>query len=300
MRNPVDLVIRSLKSALANWQLVAIRMVESVVFVFLTMLALLATILPVAIKAGLGKLSIADAANSADALSQFLVEQRALILWTCGVLILVTGVMMVVHSLIAAGSVRVYLDAEHAPGDRFEVFRGDTFRAAARHGFWRVFWIYNIAWAYAGLLVLLPVMFALVVVLLTQGTVGGVIFAAVLFGGTVVLAIPIGIITAIWVGRALIDGERGQLGASESLKAARRSIRADLGSHAAVILLVMIISIGGILVISGVSGSFSSAGEVLAPMQLVGSLAQTFASALASAWMLAAFAALAENRGSSG
>ena len=295
MRTPVELVIRALKSALANWQLVAIRMVESVVFLFLTFLALLATIIPVAVKAGLGKLSIADTANSVDALSQFLVEQRPLILWTCGVLIVVTGVMMVVHSLIAAGSVRVYLDAEHAPGDRFDVFHGDTFWAAARRGFWRVFWIYNIAWAYAGLLVLLPVMFALVVVLLSQGTVGGAIFAAVLFGGAVVMSIPIGIITAIWVGRALIDGERGQLGAGEALKVARRSIRADLGSHVAVILLVVIISIGGIFVISGVSSSFSSAGEVLAPMQLAGSLAQTFAGSLASAWMLAAFAALAEN-----
>lgn len=298
MRNPVDLTIRALKSAVANWQLVAIRMVEGVVFVFLTIMALLATIIPVAIKAGLGKLTVADSGTAIDILARFLDEQRELILWTFGVLILVTGVMMVVHSLIVAGSARVYLDAEHVPGEDFAVFRGETFWAAAKRGFWRVFWIYNIAWALAGLLILLPVLFSLVVVLIAHDTMSGVILALVFFGGAVVVSLPIGIITSIWVGRALIDGERGQLPAREALKVARRAIRADLGSHAAVVLLVMIISIGGMMVLSGMANAFSSGGDIFNPLQLFGSLAQTLGGSLASAWMLAAFAALAENRAS--
>src|SRR5260221_14201653 len=109
MRNPVDLTIRSLKSAVANWQLVAIRMVEGVVFLFLTIMALLATIIPVAVNAGLGKLTVSDSGTAIDILSRFLVDQRALILWTFGVLILVTGVMLAVHSLILAGWARVCL-----------------------------------------------------------------------------------------------------------------------------------------------------------------------------------------------
>src|SRR5258708_28074193 len=104
MRNPVDLTIRSLKSAVANWQLVAIRMVEGVVFVFLTIMALLATIIPVAVNAGLGKLTVSDSGTAVDILARFLVEQRALLLWTLRLLILATGVMLVVHSLIVAGS----------------------------------------------------------------------------------------------------------------------------------------------------------------------------------------------------
>jgi len=297
MRNPVDLTIRALKVAVANWQLVAIRMVEGVVFVFLTIMALLATIIPVAVNAGLGKLTVSDSGTAIDILARFLVEQRALILWTFGVLILVTGVMLVVHSLIVAGSARVYLDAEHVPGEDFAVFRGEAFWAAAKRGFWRVFWIYNIAWALAGLLILLPVLFALVVVLIARDM-GGVIFALVFFGGAMVVAIPICIITSIWVGRALIDGERGQLPAGEALKVARRAIRADLGSHAAVVLLVMIISIGGMMVLSGMANAFSTGGDIFNPLQLFGSVAQTLAGSLASAWMLAAFAALAENRAS--
>src|ERR1700686_2185844 len=115
MRSPVDLTIRSFKSAIANWQLVVIRMVESVLFVFLMIMALLATIIPVAVKAGLGKFTIADTENFIQALTQFLDDQRGLIVWTLGVLFLVGCVMAVVHSLIVAGSARVYLDAERAP-----------------------------------------------------------------------------------------------------------------------------------------------------------------------------------------
>jgi hypothetical protein len=296
MRSPVDLTIRSFKTAAANWQLVVIRMAESVVFVFLMIMALLATIIPVAIKAGLGKLKIADADNAIQALSQFLVEQLPLILWTFGVLILVTGVIMIVHSLIVAGSARVYLDAERAPNDAFEVFRGDSFWAAARRGFWRVFWIYNLAWALALLLILLPVMVALGVILIMQGTTASVIIAVVIFGGCVALSIPIGIITSIWVGRAIIDGERSQLPAREALRVARSSIRADLGNHVVVLLLVLVVSIFAILFISGCTNAFTMSGDAFWPMQWLGSLAQTIAGSLAGAWMLAAFAALAENK----
>jgi hypothetical protein len=296
MRSPVDLTIRSFKSAAANWQLVVIRMVESVVFVFLVLMALLATIIPVAIKAGLGKLKLSDADNAIQAVSQFLVEQLPLILWTFGVLIFVTGVMMIIHSLIVAGSARVYLDAERAPNDAFEVFRGESFWAAARRGFWRVFWIYNIAWSVALLLILLPVMVSLVVILVMQGTTASVIIAIVIFGGCVAVSIPIGIITSIWVGRAIIDGERSQLPAREALRVARRSIRADLGNHIVVMLLLMVVSVFAILFISACTNSLSMNGDVFWPMQWFGSLAQTIASSLAGAWMLAAFAALAENK----
>src|SRR5258708_10490842 len=276
MRNPVDLTIRSLKSAVANWQVVGIRMVEGVCFVFLTIMALLATIIAVGVNAGLGKLTVSDSGTAIDILARFLVEQRALILWTFGVLILVTGVMLVVHSLIVAGSARVYLDAEHVPGEDFAVFRGEAFWAAAKRGFWRVFWIYNIAWALAGLLILVPVLFALVVVLIARDM-GGVIFALVFFGGAMVVAIPICIVTSIWVGRALIDGERGQLPAGEALKVARRAIRADLGSHAAVVLLVMIISIGGILGLSGMGNAFSTGRRIFNPVPPVVSRAPSLA-----------------------
>lgn len=297
MRSPVDLTIRSFKSAIANWQLVVMRMAEGVIFFFLIIMALLATIIPVAVKAGLGKFKIDDTENFIQALTQFLDEQRGLIIWTLGVLFLVGCVMAVVHSLIVAGSARVYLDAERAPGDAFDVFHGETFWAAARHGFWRVFWIYNLAWALALLLLLLPVMFALIVILAMQGTPGSVIIAVVIFGGSLALSIPIGIVTSVWVGRAIIDGERSQLSAREALRVARFAIRTDLGAHVVVVLLIMVVSIFAIFFLSGVSSAFSSV-DAYWPMQWMSSLAQTIAGSLASAWMLAGFAALAENKAS--
>jgi hypothetical protein len=295
MLSPLDLSLRSLKTAAANWQLVVIRMMESVVFVFLMLIALLATIIPVAIKAGLGKLKISDTENYVQALSQFLVEQLPVILWTFAVLILVALLMMVIHSLIVAGSARVYLDAERAPGDAFEVFRGDSFWAAARRGFWRVFWIYNLAWSLALLFVLIPVMFALILLLVMQGTMAAVVLALVIVGCSMALMIPIGIITSVWVGRAIIDGERSQLTARESLRVARRNIRVDLAAHVVVMLVVFVVSVFAIFFIAGCVNAFASAGDAFWPMQWIGSLAQTIAGSLAGAWMLAAFAALAEN-----
>lgn len=304
MRSPIDLTIRSFKSAAANWQLVVIRMAESAVFIFLTILALLATIIPVAVKAGLGvlkpgvkDLNMEDAESFMQNLTRFIDDQRALILWTCCVLIGVACVMMIVHTLIVAGSARVYLDAERAPGNAFEVFRGDTFWAAAKGGFWRVFWIYNIAWAFALLLLAVPVMLALILILVMEGSQGAVILAVLVFVFCLMLSIPIGIITSVWVGRAIIDGERSQLPAREALGVARRSIRTDLGAHVVVVLLVMVVSLFVMFFISAMTNAFAASGDAFWPMQWMSSLAQAVAGSLAGAWMLAGFAALAENSG---
>ncbi len=64
-------------------------------------------------------------------------------------------------------------------------------------------------------------------------------------------------------------------------------------------LLVAIISLGGIAVASGMTSVYSN-NDLFGPFQLMGSLIQTFVSSLAGAWLLASFAALAENGGESG
>jgi hypothetical protein len=303
-RNPVELAVRALKNAFVNWQLVAIRMAESVVFIFLMVMALLATIIPAAVAAGLGKLNLHDAENAQTAVAEFIVDQWALILWTLVVLLLVTGVMIVIHSLIVAGSARAYLDGERAAGasdavERFNVFRGDAFWAAAKHGFWRVFWIYNIGWGLAALIVSVPMLIALLLVRFTADTTTMVVLMIIIFALSFLMAIPIGIVTTIWVGRALIDGERNQLPAREALAAARRAIRADLAGHVVVPMLVALISLGGIAVASAITSGYST-NDIFGPFQFMGSLIQTFVSSLAGAWLLASFAALAENEGKSG
>lgn len=298
-RNAIDLVTRALKSAFANWQLVALRMVEGVVFLFLIVVALLATIIPAAVAAGLGRLNFRDTEQAGPAVAEFIVNQWPLILWTSVVLFVITGVMILIHSLIVAGSTRVYLDAERAAGtsdavEAFNVFEGESFWAAAKHGFWRVFWIYNIAWGMAALIVCVPLLIALLLVRFTGDTTAMVVLTILILIVSFLMAIPIGWVTAIWVGRALVDGERNQLSARAALAAARKAVRADLGNHIVVPLLVAVAGIVAIGVVSSL-GSVFSISEIYAPMQLMFSLVQTAVSALASAWMLASFAALAEN-----
>lgn len=295
-RNPVELVLRALKNSVANWQLVAIRMVESVVFVFLIFLALLATIIPAAVAAGLGKLNVLNSEDARTAVAEFIVNQWPLIVWTLVVIFLLTGVMIVIHALIVAGSTRVYLDGERAAGSRtgldaFTVFRGDAFWAAAKRGFWRIFWIYNLGWGLGALIVSVPMLFLLLLIRFTADTQTMVVLIGLVFVGAILLAVPIGIVTTVWVGRAIIESELAQLPARAALAASRKAIRADLGGHILVPLLVFIISFGAIAITSGIGG-FSAISEVLGPLDLIASLLQMLVSALASAWMLAAFAAL--------
>lgn len=295
-RNPVELVLRALWNAVANWQLVAIRMVESVVFVFVIFLALLATIIPAAVAAGLSKLNVFRSEDARSAIADFIVNQWPLILWTVVVIFLVTGVMIVGHSLIVAGSIRVYLDGERAAGrrsglDAFTVFRGDAFWAAAKRGFWRVFWIYNLGWGLGALIVTVPLLLVLLLIRFSADTQTMLVLTGVALIVAILMAIPIGLVTTVWVGRALIESEQGQLPARAALTASKKAIRADLGGHILVPLLVFVISFGAIGVTSGIGG-FSAISDVLGPLDLIASLLQMLVSALASAWMLAAFAGL--------
>ena len=290
-RNPIDIALRGLKNALANWQLVAIRMVEGVVFIVIIFLALLVTIIPTAVEAGLGKLDMRDANSTAEAVAQFFVDHHLLILWTLGMLLLVTLALLVIHAFIVAGSVRVYLDAERAGGDFNNVFHGDSFWEASMAGFWCALGIYNIAWGLAGLVILLPFLIGFALVMIASEPAVALVILAVVLVGTILLSIPVGLATSIWVNRALVDGESKGLSARGALAAARAAIRSDLVTHLLLTFFVIIVGIGGTGLVSTVAGIFP-AGGITAPMHIIGSLAETAAGALASAWMLASFAVL--------
>src|SRR5205085_9739522 len=102
--------------------------------------ALRTSISTAAVAAGLSNLDLRDAENAQTAVLEFIAEQWPVILWTVVVLLFVTGVMIAIHSLIVAGSARAYLDGERVAGasdaiERFNVFNGEAFWAAAKRGF---------------------------------------------------------------------------------------------------------------------------------------------------------------------
>jgi hypothetical protein len=278
-------------------------MAETVIFLVILFLALLATIIPVAVQAGLTHLKLTDTEASVNTLAQFLAEHLTLTLWTLGVLFVVSGILLAIHCLVVAGSLRTYLEAERAavagPIDRFYAFRLDAFWEAATDGFWRVFWIYNLAWGLAGVIATLPLMLGLMVMVLLTNPGASMMLGFFCFAGTVLLFIPVGFVTTIWVNRALVEGARQDLGARAALAAARVAIRADLATHAIVTFLVIVISIGGAAFVGNAAGVFSGADNILAPLRFIAWLAQTFASALGSAWMLTAFAAISCSKSSS-
>jgi hypothetical protein len=266
-------------------------MAETVIFLAILCLALLATIIPVAVQAGLTHLKLTDTEASVNTLAQFLTEHLTLILWTLGVLFVVSGILLAIHCLVVAGSLRTYLDAERAAVDgkidRFYAFRLD------------VFWIYNLAWGVAGLVVTLPLLIGSAVMVVLSDPGASIALGIFCFVGAMLLFIPVGFVTTIWVNRALVEGARQDLGARAALTAARVAIRADLATHAIVTFLVIVISIGGVAFVGNAAGVFSGADNIPAPLRFIAWLAQTFASALGSAWMLTAFAAIACSKSSS-
>src|SRR5438132_14010745 len=146
-RSAIDVILRALRNALSNWQLVIFRVVEYGVFVGMVFFAVVTTVLPVLVTAGLGKLKLKDVQASSEAVARFLVEHAALIGWLVAASTIAFGVMLMLHSFIVAGSLRVYRDAERAaPPDgaivTFYKFDVDAFWDAAWDGWWRIFLIY--------------------------------------------------------------------------------------------------------------------------------------------------------------
>jgi hypothetical protein len=295
-RSPIDLAIRGLKSAIANWPLVAIRMAEGVVFMAAVVVALLVTIVPAAVAAGLDHFNFTSPEQSAQSVAGFIVEHWRLLIWTGTILLLLAVVMIFVHAFVIAGSVRVYLDGDRVAGDgnvvdRFAAYRWDTFWSAAQEGWWRVFMIYNGAWGLAGLVILLPVLVGLIIILLTKSVMAAVVIGILLALGGIFIGIPVAFVATMWATRAIVDGSRERVVAREALATARRALRAEAGMYVLMTLLVALLSIGAAAFFSSVP-----AGDTFSPVSLLFSLAQSFVSSLGGAWMLAAFVAAAENR----
>src|SRR5581483_689773 len=112
LRNTTDTLRRGLDSTLANWQLVAIRIVESFVFVLVIIGSIVAAIIPIAVAAGFSKLDIRDSDDPAGAITAAVVDHWPLIFYVLAIVFVLLGVLMAVHSFVEAGNAKVFVDAE--------------------------------------------------------------------------------------------------------------------------------------------------------------------------------------------
>jgi hypothetical protein len=310
-RGVFDVLRRSADNIIANWQLILIRFGEMLLFGLLAVLTMIAAFLPILIAVGIevSKLSTLDDLENAGFA---LMEKWYLLGWVVLAILGLLAVFTAIHGFVEAGSARVYVDAERLAGpavtgarSRFRLFSTERFLAGAKDGWWTLFWIYNIAWTAACLILLIPLVPTAVGLLLTFRDQQPAA-VAIGCGGlaiTFLLLIFVGPLTGMWVKRSINEWAVRRTGIRESLAAGRAAIRADFGRHLLICIAMIVVALAGASFFS--SFSFIAAfGDAVGsrhgnfnlfffPLRIVGSLLNSIFSAIVSAWYLASYSTLA-------
>ena len=170
-----------------------------------------------------------------------------------------------------------------------------------RRGWWTAFWIYNIVWTIAGLILIIPLLLAIAVMLIIGDAMASIILGCFVLVIVMLMAIAIAIVTNALAVKAILDSLAYSLTARDALRMAWRELRTDLGRHAAVVGLLMVVAMAVAGIVSSASLGFSFSRSVswtllFAPVRLVLQFANTALSAAIANWMLGSFAALVSER----
>ena len=309
-RGVFDILRRALDNTIANWQLILIRLGETILFIALAIGAALVIIVPVLVSVGIEVANLEDAADFENAMLA-LASRWMLAIWIIlGVSILFL-VFVAIHSFVQAGSARVYVDGDKIAGPaldgeraRYGVFSMERWFAGGRDGWWTVFWIYNLAWGVFGAILLVPLVPTALLMVLFRETVP-IALASGCLGLLVTLMIMLvgGILTGMWTNRAIADWAVRRGGVRQELAAGWAAIRGDFGRHVLIALAVIVVALAGsafFATFSFFAGFAEGMGEgsglvMLAtlPIRLVASLLSSAFSAVVSAWYLAAYCTVA-------
>jgi hypothetical protein len=309
-RGVFDVLRRGVDNTIANWQLVLIRIGEMLLFGILTVITVIAALVPILVSVGIELSKITTPDDLANA-GYALLQRWILLVWVVIAILALLLVFTAIHAFVEAGSARVYVDAERlagagmtGPRSRFRVFSMERWLAGAKDGWWTLFCIYNIAWSAACLILLIPLLPTMLgaILLREQPPVALTIGCAGL-AITVLLLIVVGPLTGMWINRSINEWAVHGSGIPESLAAGRSAIRADFGRHLLIFIAVFVVAMAGASFFSSFS-FFAAFGDLfgqrhggihlfLFPLRLVGSLLNSVFSSIVSAWYLASYSALA-------
>ncbi|HVR37977.1 MAG TPA: hypothetical protein VMU84_02710 [Thermoanaerobaculia bacterium] len=302
-----DVLRRGLDNTLANWPVIAIRLIEALVLAAIAIAVVIISIVPIFVS--LGVTTVSDPETLAAAVIQLLATKWLILFYAFAISCVVLTVVLVVHSFVEAGCARIYIDGERAAGpaiagarDRYRTYTFVRWWDAARDGGWTVFWIYNLIWGVVGIVLLLPLM-----------PLGGAMFAyrdnegalacTGCFGllALVLICVPLAIVASVWTQKSIVVAMARDCNARDAIRVSWLEVKADMLRHVIVTLALMAISIAGSTVFGGFSGALqmgstiSKSGSLMLafmPFRIVlWVLSTAFSSAIAG-WLLASFAAL--------
>lgn len=308
-RGVVDVLRRGIDNTVANWPLILIRIGESVLFILIAIAGLIAVLAPILVSIGI---ELADISSPEDVENAFLslVTRWTLLIWILVALSVMFLIFVAIHSFVEAGCARVYVDAERiagqavdGPRSRYRVFSMQRWFTGAADGWWTLFWIYNLAWGAAGLILLIPLLPTIVLMLVAREqpplAVGIGCFGLFV---TLLLMIVVGIATGMWTHRATASWAVRRWGARDALAAGWQAIRGDFGRHLLVAVAVIVVAMAGSTFFASFSffagfaegtGRSAVANLFTFPARIVVSLFSTAFSAAVTSWYLASYSALA-------
>lgn len=307
-RGSFEILRRGLDNTIANWPLIALSLGETLLFGFIAVATALAIFVPIFVSAGI-HLSDLDTPESVAGLFLLLAQRWTMIFWILLIVTVLLLLFIALHSFVEAGKARVYLAGDRVAGlsvdgprSRYEAMSMAEWIRGGAEGWWPLFWIYNLAWGLAGIIVLLPLLPTLVLVLVLHEQ-PVLAFGAGCIGlaFTLLLGLVIGVVTAIWTKRAICEWALRPLDARGALAEAWAALRADTGRHLAVAVAMIVVGLAGSMFFASFSfvASFGDAfgdGSPLVlltlPLRIGSSVISSIFSAAVSSWYLASYVAL--------
>lgn len=309
-RTVTEVLRRGFDSTVANWPVIALRIAESLVFAAIVIASILAAIIPAVVAAGLSKDDIVNSSDPRSAVITWLIDHVLLfaLIFVLGFVVL--GVLIAIHSFVEGGSTQIYVDGERAAArrnasarDAFCAFSINRWLAGGASSWWRIFWLYNLAWSVGLVFVLVPLLMTIIGMIAVSDTTGRVVIGCVGVALAVLILIPVGIVTSIWCTKAITICVARALPARESLRLAWREFSADLGRHLAVAVIMFVIS----MALSSVASGFSipmtitehripTAALMFAPIRIVIGVVRGVVGAAIGSCLLACFVSMTEER----
>jgi hypothetical protein len=308
-RSVPDVLRRGLDSTIANWPILLLRLAETMVVAMLVIATVLVVVVPLAISIGLSAAGLQETFQRSDSPGQLLASLFAAH-WLILVYILVAVslallVVVGVHSFVMAGSARTFVEADRAAGgvasprQQFAVFSIERWVAGGSEAWWPVFWIYNLAYGIAGIVILLPLLPIAILIALLQHATAAIVLSCLGLLIVAFVAMIVLIVTNIVCQKAIVIAAQRRIDGMTALRKAWHAMRADFGRHFAVAFIMMVLLFGGTGVLTMVSFGFavpamthSFAGLMFMPMRLLTSFASSVFSAMVGNWFMASYAAL--------
>ena len=308
-RSITETIRRGFENVVANWPLILIRLASSVFFLALVVVAVIAAVIPLAMSIGLNNIDPSTAEDPAEFMLDVLTRTWPILLYILGIITILLTVIIAAYSFVEAGCARVYIDGEMAAAafpeparHQLRSFTGERWFSGGRTHWWSVFWIYNIAWSVAALLLLLPTLALLALIFVLRDSPGGMAVAGCAGAAVIFLFfLAVAMVTNAWCLKAIIVSVARHTGAVDALRASWREFKTDVGRHIAVVLILFVLMIIGAMAFSSVS-AFTNIDDsamfqlMTLPLQLTSSILNSVFSAFMTGWFLASFAALTTER----